>query len=424
MEFTYCKLNDVLKKMHSGGTPSTEIKSYWDGDIKWLSSGETSQRFIYDTINKITELGVKKSSTKLATKYSVVMACAGQGKTRGQTSFLLDDMYINQSVIAMQANSKVLPLYLFYNLSNRYKELRGGSDASSTRGSITTAKLKKISFKYPNITIQSKITTFLNNYDKLIENNNKRIKILEDMSESIYKEWFVRFRFPGYEKVEKKKSELGMIPTNFEVIKINELIDYYVGGGWGNDDYSEDYSIAAFVIRGADFPAIVKSDVSTCPYRYHKISNYKPRKLKENDIVFEISGGTAEQPVGRAVLITKGILDQLDDKVICASFCKLIRPKYDRVKPHYFYQWLKFLYDTRMIERFQLQSTGIINFKFEYFLRKGSVVVPPTDLVNKYEKLVAPMRDEIDKLSVLNSYLKRQRDLLLPRLMSGKLEVK
>ena len=161
MEFTYCKLIDVLSDIHSGGTPSTEESSYWGGNIKWLSSGETSQRFISDTVNKITEEGVKNSSTKLAKKNNIVMACAGQGKTRGQTSYLLDDMYINQSVIALGTKTSVLPLYLFYDLSSRYEELRGGSDASSTRGSITTTALKNLPFKYPDLSIQQSIVDIL-----------------------------------------------------------------------------------------------------------------------------------------------------------------------------------------------------------------------------------------------------------------------
>lgn len=155
MDFTYCKLRDILISIHSGGTPSTTIKEYWGGPYKWLSSGETGQRFISDTIDTITERGINESSTKLAKRGSVVMACAGQGKTRGQTSYLLDDMYVNQSVIVLNPDRrKVLPLYLFYDLTGRYEELRGGSDASSTRGSITTTSLKTLSFHYPSISKQ------------------------------------------------------------------------------------------------------------------------------------------------------------------------------------------------------------------------------------------------------------------------------
>ena len=84
---------------------------------------------------------------------------------------------------------------------------------------------------------------------------------------------------------------------------------------------------------------------------------------------------------------------------------------------------MQFLYDTRIIDRFQLQSTGIINFKFEYFLRKGDVLLPPKDLMNEFEVKAKLFHDKISLLAKQNENLIKQRDLLLPRLMSGKLEV-
>ncbi|PTG82089.1 restriction endonuclease subunit S, partial [Staphylococcus chromogenes] len=101
MEFKEYKLADITKKIYSGGTPSTRETSYWNGDLKWLSSGETSNRFIISTEKTITQKGVENSSTKLAFKHDLVMASAGQGYTRGQTSFLKIDTYINQSLIAI-----------------------------------------------------------------------------------------------------------------------------------------------------------------------------------------------------------------------------------------------------------------------------------------------------------------------------------
>lgn len=295
--------------------------------------------------------------------------------------------------------------------------------SQSTFPACSSKDIGKIDLPNFDYDKQIKIAKILNNYDQLIENNNKRIELLNDMAESIFNEWFIRFRYPGCKTNCKKDSELGKIPVEFDVLKINEIIDYYIGGGWGNDEYSEEYPVDAYVIRGTDFPFVEKSNISTCPYRYHKRSNYKSRKLKENDIILEISGGTEEQPVGRAILVTNGILKQLDNKVICASFCKLIRPKYDIIKPNYLFQWLKFLYNKRVVDRYQLKSTGIINFKFEYFIKKGSILVPPIELVEKYESIVSTFRNEIDILATKNKFLIKQRDSLLPRLMSGKLSV-
>ena len=139
----------------------------------------------------------------------------------------------------------------------------------------------------------------------------------------------------------------------------------------------------------------------------------------------EISGGTSEQPVGRTILVTQELIDRFKDgKVICASFCKLIRLNKAVVSPYFFYYWMQYLYDTRIIDRFQLQSTGIINFKFEAFLRKGLVMLPPMEIMQQFDNYIIPIFKEINTLATQNEILAKQRDLLLPRLMSGKLKVK
>ena len=205
---------------------------------------------------------------------------------------------------------------------------------------------------------------------------------------------------------------------------MKDIFEYFIGGGWGNDNPSEDFPIEACVIRGADFPGIWKYDVSSCPIRYHNTSNYNSRQLEDGDIIMEISGGTAEQPVGRTVLVTQDMLERFKDgKVICASFCKQIRLNKKMISPYYFYYWMHYLYDTRIIDRFQLQSTGIINFKFEAFLRKGLVMLPPKPLMDLFENQIRPVFKEMNLLAKQNELLAHERDVLLPRLMSGRLDV-
>ena len=299
-----------------------------------------------------------------------------------------------------------------------------GYVTGSAQPKLSQGNLNKIKIQLPSLSTQQKIASILSSYDRLIENNTRRIRLLEQMAENLYKEWFVRFRFPEHENVEMVKSKYGRIPSNFNIIQMQDVFDYYVGGGWGQENMSNDFSEEASVIRGADFPKVYQYDISTCPRRFHKKSNYRSRQLEDGDIVMEISGGTSEQPVGRTILVTQSLIDRFDNgKVICASFCKLIRLRKNVISPFFFYYWMKFLYDTRIINRFQLQSTGIINFKFEPFLRKGDVMLPPTNVMNSFESHVVPIHKEMNKLAQQNQLLTRQRDLLLPRLMSGKLEV-
>ena len=114
---------EMADNIFSGGTPSTANEAYWNGDHYWLSSGETSNRFIVSTIKTITDEGITNSSTRKANKYDIAIASAGQGHTRGQTSMLLTETYVNQSIIVVHANGDYLP-FLFWNIANRYEELR------------------------------------------------------------------------------------------------------------------------------------------------------------------------------------------------------------------------------------------------------------------------------------------------------------
>lgn len=293
----------------------------------------------------------------------------------------------------------------------------------STVDRIPIAKFPEFPITLPPLIIQQKIASILSAYDNLIENNNKRIKILEQMAENLYKEWFVRFRFPGHETTRFTSSNMGKIPSTFTLAKMQDVFEYYIGGGWGEDEYSTDFPVEAKVIRGTDFPFVERGDLGTCPNRFHKESNYNARKLEPGDIILEVSGGTAEQPVGRTILVSQQMLDRFNGQVICASFCKLVRLKKEKISPVYFYYWMQFLYETRIIDRFQLQSTGIINFKFEYFLKKGDVMLPPSKIMKDFENLVSPIHAQIEKLAMETENLIKQRDLLLPRLMSGKLAV-
>ena len=137
-------LEEYPVRIYSGGTPSTAKKEYWNGNIPWLASGETAQSFVIETEKHITQEGVDNSSTKWANKYDVVTASAGQGHTRGQTSMLLLDTCVNQSVIVTHAEKQYMP-FIYCNIYGRYEELRVLSDGTSTRGSLTTKIMAKLS---------------------------------------------------------------------------------------------------------------------------------------------------------------------------------------------------------------------------------------------------------------------------------------
>lgn len=402
MEFTYCKLIDVLSDIHSGGTPSTEESSYWGGNIKWLSSGETSQRFISDTVDKITEEGVKNSSTKLAKKNNIVMACAGQGKTRGQTSYLLDDMYINQSVIALETKTSVLPLYLFYDLSSRYEELRGGSDASSTRGSITTTALKNLPFKYPDLSTQQSIVDILFGYDSLIEANNRRIELLEQAAQELYREWFVRFRFPGYEDVKFENS----LPEGWERNKIQKYYNTCSGGtpSRSKPEYFEN-GVYPWVKTGEIKDCVI---IDTEEYiTQEAVNNSLAKVLPAKSVAMAMYG------------VNIGLLAYFDSEMTCNQACCVFSDKRDFSSKHYLYYYLKSIREYLLLISFGAAQQNLS----QDLIKKLKITMPSDDVVQAFEKQVDDIYGNIRMLLLRNKNLAEQRDMLLPRLMSGKLEV-
>lgn len=425
MEIEYRSVAD-FGEIITGKTPSTSVDEFWSGEIPFITPTDIvgyDMRYIFSTERQITDEGANSQINTILPKNTICVSCIASIGKMCITSAA-------QSITNQQINSIVVKKeydyqYLFYLLRYflPYIQLIGGGTGSGTP-IISKTKFSKL--KYPvcvDKAIQARIAVILSTYDSLIEVNNKRIKVLEQIAENLYKEWFVRFRFPGHETAEFVDSRIGRIPSSFAILKMQDILEFYIGGGWGNDDEDNEYPIQAYVIRGTDFPRVTKGDLSSCPLRHHKKSNYSTRQLEPDDVILEVSGGTAEQPVGRTLLVTADTIDRFGGKVICASFCKQMRVKKELISPIFFYYWMQFLYNTRIIDRFQLQSTGIINFRFEYFLRKGDVMLPNKEIMDEFDGKVRTIYSEISIIARQTENLIKQRDLLLPRLMSGKLEV-
>ena len=102
--------------------------------------------------------------------------------------------------------------------------------------------------------MQRRIAGTLSAYDELIENNQRRIQILETMARALYREWFVEFRFPGHENVPRVASSIGDIPEGWKVNPLESLMADYIGGGWGKETGDDKHTKPAWVIRGTDIP--------------------------------------------------------------------------------------------------------------------------------------------------------------------------
>jgi type I restriction enzyme S subunit len=315
-------------------------------------------------------------------------------------------------------------IYYLFNSKPVRQQIRGSASGTKIRHTAPS-RIADVKVRLPSLPVQRRIAGILSAYDELMENSQRRVRLLESMARALYREWFVHFRFPGHEKLPRVASPLGDIPQGWEVKPLESLMVDHIGGGWGKEVADEEHTEPAWVIRGTDIPNARSSRVADVPYRFHTVSNLRTRRLQAGDILFEVSGGSKGQPVGRALLVTAQLLSALgDESVICASFCKRVRPDAAGYGSELLYLSFVEGYESGEIEQFQVQSTGISNFKWTEYIAKTERVIPPAPLRVRFRERVAPLFSQTATLGLQIQNLRRTRDLLLPRLLSGQVELK
>ena len=408
------KLEEVTKIVFSGGTPNTKKEEYWNGDLNWLSSGETRNSYITDTEKTITQLGVDESSTRLAKKGDIVIASAGQGLTRGQTSFCQIDTYINQSLISIRSDeSKVHNKFIFYNIKGRYNELRQISDGHSIRGSLTTKIIKGLSITYPSFEEQKRIADILSSLDDKIEVNNKISRDLEELSQSLYKHWFIDFEFPNTEGEPYKSSggnmidsDLGLIPVGWKIEKLGKSsISSLVKSGI-NDFYDEKIYLATADVTDT---TITNHDTKITFEEKPSRANMQP---KENTVWF------AKMKNSRKLIrVSKENNELIKGYIFSTGFAGLESKNYTN------YLWT-LISSTNFDDVKNNMATGTTQEAINNgVINNFDFIVPEKTILDKFEKLTNDIYNKISQNDRENIMLSEMRDLLLPKLMSGEIQV-
>ncbi len=352
---------------------------------------------------------------------AVCVVCIGA--TIGKVCMTDRPSFTNQQINSVIVNEDEHdPFFVYHLLTTLRDELKSNAGGAATP-IINKTAFSEIEVGVPPLPVQRRIAGILSAYDELIENSQRRIRLLESMARAIYREWFVHFHFPGHEKLPCVASTLGEIPEGWEVKTLQSLMAGHIGGGWGREAADDDHTESAWVIRGTDIPDARMCQITGVPHRFHAGSNLRSRRLSAGDILFEVSGGSKGQPVGRTLLVTPELQSAFDGDVICASFCKRIRPDQEGYGAELLY--LSFLngYESGEIEQYQVQSTGISNFKWTAYIANTERVIPPAPLRSRFRELVAPLFTQIATIGLRIQNLRKTRDLLLPRLLAGQIEV-
>ena len=184
------KIDDVAT-CFAGATPSTKIPEYWkDGTIRWMSSGEVNNGQIHDTEKRISQLGFDKCSTKMVKPNTVVMALAGQGKTRGMVAITRVPLCTNQSLCAIETNDDICDDYLYQYLQIQYNNLRLISSGDGTRGGLNLKLIGGYIVSVPCLEEQKKIGEYFQNLDNLIASQQQELEGYKELKKGLLQQMF------------------------------------------------------------------------------------------------------------------------------------------------------------------------------------------------------------------------------------------
>ncbi len=392
------KIDLISEAVFAGGTPSTRNNEFWNGDIPWMSSGEINNKMIWDTEKRITKKGFESSSTRWVAENSVLIALAGQGKTRGTVALNKIKLCTNQSLAAIVTGANLNSMFLFHNLDSRYDELRRLSTGDGGRGGLNLQIIKNIKVKIPPIKEQQKIATILSTWDKAIELKEKLIEQKKEQKKGLMQKLLTgEMRLPGFKKEWKK-------------VKLRDIV---VGKG--------KYGLnAPSVEKDSTYPTYLRiTDISNDGHlstdglqsvNHPDSNNYY---LQENDIVFARTGAST----GRSYLY-----DKSDGELVYAGF--LIRFKIDDTKavPSYikfctqtqsYYYWVK-------VMSMRSGQPGINAEEYGQL----PILLPSIEEQLKISKIFNSIDREVLLLAKEINALKQQKKGLMQQLLTGKTRVK
>lgn len=315
-----------------------------------------------------------------------------------------DDVAIIQNTIGFECNDKIDEVFLYYYLLYRQEFIRK-FDRGSGQPSIRKTDLLDMEVNIPNISKQKRIREVLFSIDEKIENNNVINNNLEQQAQALFKKWFI----DNPENVD------------WSAGTFRELIQSTLNGDWGKKTPTGNNTEKVYCIRGADIPEVKAGNKGKMPTRYILPKNLANKKLEAGDLVVEISGGSPTQSTGRCTAITQSLLDRYDSSMVCTNFCKAIKPK-NGYSLFVYYYW-QYLYEKGVFFSYENGTTGIKNLDFTGFIETESIIVPPFDKVQVFDDYCKSIFSQIFANGKQSEQLASLRDALLPKLMSGELDI-
>ena len=318
-----------------------------------------------------------------------------------------DEGACSNDVLIFRAKENYHHDFLYYNLANDAffaYAMKTSKGTKMPRGDKTAIKKYDIyDFDYRT---QQKLTKTLRLLDDEIELKRQINTNLERQAQAIFKEMFI-------------DNDCNQHGDNYSTFQ--ELISFTSNGYWGQNQPNEKDSIKVVCIRGTDIPNIKLGAKGKIPLRYISYHNYVAKQLKEGDIVIEISGGSPTQSTGRCIVITETLLNRYEAAMICTNFCKLLRPK--KKYSMFIYYYLQYFYQNGTFFSYENGTTGIKNLDIMSFLETELIKIPSDNEITIFNQHCNIIFNQIFANGTQIDCLSALRDTLLPKLMSGEIDV-
>lgn len=341
----------------------------------------------------------------------LVFTCWG---TLGQVGLIPNDGPFREYIISnkqlkLRPNLEIAdPLYLFFYFAgpNMVQHILGKAIGAAVPG-INLGILKKLPVVLPPLPVQRHIANILSAYDDLIENNQRRIKVLETMARALYREWFVHFRFPGHENVPRVGSPLGEIPKGWEVKSVAESFEIFGGGTPSRKipEYWDDGTIKWFSPSDLTGAGTIFMDDSSDHITLRGLAESSARLFPAYSVML-----TSRATIGAIAINTSEA---------CTNQGFITCLPNERVPLYFLYHWL-----TENVSTFQRMASGATFKEISRGVFKTIKFLHPSEKhVRHFENCVGPMAEQIHTLQRQIQNLRRTRDMLLPRLLSGQIDM-
>ena len=402
-----------LGQVITGYTPTTKKTEYYGSMYPFITPTDIAMNSrIVQTERYLSQKGYEHRKNRLLPRDAVCVTCIGAtiGKICMTTVPSATNQQINSIVVDQ---SKHDPYFVYYLLRTKTAVLQ------NVAGGVATPIVKKSTFTslkvcVPPLETQRKIAAILSTYDDLIENNTRRIKILEDMAQTLYQEWFVHFRFPGHENVPMVESSLGPIPEGWKIKKLNEVAQLHRGRSYRSVNLVEDGEGLPFLnLKNINREGGFRSD----GLKWYNGEFKETQVAVSNDIIMALTDVTQDRKV---VARSARVPDLGYEKYVYSMDLLKIEPN-ESIQMDFLYALLIYSSFPEKLKEYA-NGTTVLHLSPSH-VQSAELVLPSDVIRRRYTEITKSVRQQSDLLQNRNTNLRQTRDLLLRKLISGEIDV-